>query len=187
MKLSIPYSATALGLALIAGAPAAQAQTVITREISDQPVGTVITQRPAGTVVTERPLFTVTSEAAFPQPVQTVQTTETIRTVRSAPRTTRRQVVTTRTVTRQRVFPTQTVASAPQPLYDTTAPMTVATDPGYSRPLYDAVLPPPPPAGTMPMVQDGYATPYIYRYVYEPDRILVIDPNTNVAVQALPR
>jgi hypothetical protein len=187
MKLSIPYSATALGLALIAGAPAAQAQTVITREISDQPVETVITQRPAGTVVTERPLFTVSSEAAISQPVQTVQTTETIRTVRSAPRATRRQIVTTRTVTRQRVVPAQTVATAPQPLYDTAAPITVATDPGYSQPLYDAVVPPPPAAGTLPMAQDGYTSPYIYRYVYEPDRILVIDPNTNIAVQALPR
>jgi hypothetical protein len=26
-----------------------------------------------------------------------------------------------------------------------------------------------------------------YRYVYEPDRILVVDPSTNVAVQAIPR
>jgi hypothetical protein len=26
-----------------------------------------------------------------------------------------------------------------------------------------------------------------YRYVYEPDRILVIDPVTGIAVQALPR
>jgi len=29
--------------------------------------------------------------------------------------------------------------------------------------------------------------PVIYRYVYEPDRILVIDPTTNIAVQAIPR
>jgi hypothetical protein len=29
--------------------------------------------------------------------------------------------------------------------------------------------------------------PVIYRYVYEPDRILVIDPITNIAVQAIPR
>jgi hypothetical protein len=26
-----------------------------------------------------------------------------------------------------------------------------------------------------------------YRYIYEPDRILVIDPYTNIAVQAIPR
>ena len=32
----------------------------------------------------------------------------------------------------------------------------------------------------------GAAIP-IYRYVYEPDRILVIDPATNVAIQSIPR
>jgi hypothetical protein len=32
------------------------------------------------------------------------------------------------------------------------------------------------------------ATPMpTYRYVYEPNRILVIDPYTNIAVQAIPR
>jgi hypothetical protein len=31
------------------------------------------------------------------------------------------------------------------------------------------------------------AGPIMYRYVYEPDRILVIDPVTNIAVQAIPR
>jgi hypothetical protein len=32
----------------------------------------------------------------------------------------------------------------------------------------------------------GAAYP-VYRYVYEPDRILVIDPATNIAIQAIPR
>jgi hypothetical protein len=32
----------------------------------------------------------------------------------------------------------------------------------------------------------GTAVP-AYRYVYEPDRILVVDPYTNIAVQAIPR
>ena len=182
MKLSIPYTATALSLALIGGAPAAQAQTVITREIADQPLETVITQRP--TVVTEAPLVTVSPGTVMSRRVQTVQTTETIRTVRPAPRAARRQTVTTRTITRQRVVPAQSVATIPQPLYDTVAPGTLITDTGYSPPLYDAVVP---PAGTVPVARDGYTTPYIYRYVYEPDRILVIDPNTNIAVQSLPR
>jgi hypothetical protein len=26
-----------------------------------------------------------------------------------------------------------------------------------------------------------------YQYIYQPDRILVVDPYTNIAVQALPR
>jgi hypothetical protein len=157
MRLHIPYTATALGLVLIAGTSAAHAQTVITRQITDQPV-------------------------------ETVQTIETIRTVRPAAR---RQIVTTRTITRQRIVPTptvaQTVTTVPQPLYDEAAPMPVATNPDYSRPLYDEVVPASPGIGVMPVAADSYTTPVIYRYVYEPDRILVIDPNTNVAVQALPR
>ena len=32
----------------------------------------------------------------------------------------------------------------------------------------------------------GAAIP-VYRYVYEPDRILVVDPATNIAIQAIPR
>ena len=41
-----------------------------------------------------------------------------------------------------------------------------------------------------PVVENGAVVatePYIYRYVYEPDRILVIDPSTGVAVQSIPR
>ena len=58
-------------------------------------------------------------------------------------------------------------------MYDTAAPGAVA-----------------PAAAAMPVMQDGsvMATqPFIYRYVYEPDRILVIDPNSGVAVQSIPR
>jgi hypothetical protein len=32
----------------------------------------------------------------------------------------------------------------------------------------------------------GAAIP-VYRYVYEPDRILVVDPVTNIAIQSIPR
>ena len=56
-------ASTAIGLALAAGATAAQAQTII----SPQPMVTV----PAATVVS--------------QPLETVQTTETVRTIRPAP------------------------------------------------------------------------------------------------------
>jgi hypothetical protein len=70
--------------------------------------------------------------------------------------------------------------------------------PGYgSAPaVYDvapaAVAPAvaPAPAVTAPVVAPApfVATqPVIYRYVYETDRILVIDPITNIAVQAIPR
>jgi hypothetical protein len=88
--------------------------------------------------------------------VETIQTTETTRTVRPAPRSARRQVVTTRTVTRQ-VVPTasavvaRTVPVAPQPLYDevNSAPIASSDDDYYGRPLYDQV--------TMPAAGAGYA------------------------------
>jgi hypothetical protein len=145
-------TSTALGVVLVAGISAAQAQTVITA--------------PAPTIQT---------------------TTETVRTVRPAPRTARREVVTTRTVTRQIALPAGVVAGPPvaaQPLYDEVAPAPLAAD--YQPPLYDAAVLP--AAGPAPWVGPaGVTSPYIYRYVYEPDRILVIDPTTNITVQALPR
>jgi hypothetical protein len=148
---------TALGLAVAAGPTVANAQTVI----SGQPVETVITQ----------------------QPVQTVQTTETVRTVRPGARPTvrKRVVITTRqTVVSQR-------AVAPQPLYDVAPPAPLATR-TFTPPLYDTVAP-------VPTVDDTYVNALpaagaaipVYRYVYEPDRILVIDPATNIAIQAIPR
>ena len=82
----------------------------------------------------------------------------------------------------------RTVTTVPQPLYDEVAPTPIATAP---QPLYDEVLPAPavpaPAVTTIPVVQDSYTEPFIYRYVYEPDRILVVDPNTGIAVRAIPR
>jgi hypothetical protein len=132
------------------------------------------------------------AETLITQPGQTVQTTETVRTVRPvASRAVRREVVTTRTFTRTvmpaRAVIARTVRATPQPLYDEVAPASIASDPdySYSRPLYDEVTTS--PVGAMPVAQDGYTTTPIYRYVYEPDRILVIDPSTNIAVQSIPR
>jgi hypothetical protein len=157
---------TALGVAVVVGPTVANAQTVI----SGQPVETVITQ----------------------QPVQTVQTTtETVRTVRPGARpTVRKRVVTT---TRQTVVSQRTVA--PQPLYDVVppAPLVART---YAPPLYDTVAPPLyDTTAPIPTVDDTYVNALapagaaipVYRYVYEPDRILVIDPATNIAIQAIPR
>src|ERR1700733_6946647 len=157
---------TALGLAVAAGPTVANAQTVI----SDQPVETVITQ----------------------QPVQTVRTTtETVRTVRPGARpTVRKRVVTT---TRQTVVSQRTVV--PQPLYDVVPPAPLATR-TYAPPLYDTAAPPlydtVAPAQTVDdtyinaVPPAGAAVP-VYRYVYEPDRILVGGPVTNIAIQAIPR
>jgi hypothetical protein len=149
MRSSISYIAVAVALA--AETTAANAQTVITR---DQPVETVITQAP----------------------VQTVQTTETVQTVRPAPRSARRQVVTTkRTVITTTPAPVATIAANPQPLYD-------------QAPLYDTVARPLAPTIDDAAINASVGTTIpAYRYVYEPDRILVIDPNTGIAVQALPR
>jgi len=159
MRNTISYAAalTALGLAVGAGPTVASAQTVI----PDQPVETVITQ----------------------QPVQTVQTTETVRTVRPGARPIgRKRVVTT---TRQTVVSQRIVA--PQPLYDVVPPAPLATR-TYAPPLYDTVAPAPTVDDTYvnALPPAGAAIP-VYRYVYEPDRILVVDPATNIAIQAIPR
>jgi hypothetical protein len=176
-------------LALAIGASTAQAQTVITGPAVGQPVGTVVAPGPLVTA----------PAAAVVQPAETIQTVQTIRTVRAAPLPpVRRQVVTTRTITRH-VIPAApavvagTVAAAPAPLYDTAVPAAVpapaydyADTADYGAPLYDAA-----PAAVVapaPVVAAPVAmAPVIYRYVYEPDRILVIDPTTNIAVQAIPR
>ncbi len=45
-----------------------------------------------------------------------------------------------------------------------------------------------PVVAAAPLAGDVVATqPYTYRYVYQPDRILVIDPVTGTAVRAIPR
>lgn len=165
MRNTISYTAAlaALGLA-IAGPTAAKAQTVI----PDQPVETVITQ----------------------QPVQTIQTIETVRTVRPGARPiVRKRVVTT---TRQTVVSQRAVAV--QPLYDVVQPAPLATR-TYAPPLYDTVAPPLyDTVAPVPTVDDTYVNALppgaaipVYRYVYEPDRILVVDPVTNIAIQAIPR
>jgi Protein of unknown function (DUF1236) len=46
----------AFGLALASGVTSAQAQSVISRQVTREPVETTITQGPAGTVITRRPL-----------------------------------------------------------------------------------------------------------------------------------
>ena len=160
------FALTAVGLAVAAGPTVANAQTVI----SDQPVETVITQQPVQ---------------------QTVQTTETVRTVRPGARPiVRKRVVTT---TRQTVVSQRAVV--PQPLYDVVPPAPLATR-TYAPPLYDTVAPPLyDTAAPGPTVDETYVNALppagaaipVYRYVYEPDRILVIDPTTNIAIQAIPR
>jgi hypothetical protein len=93
--------------------------------------------------------------------VRTVTTTEPRRIHRRAvhPRTVDRVTTVTRTTTMR--------------------PGVVAAAPAYDElmhgpRLYDVVTP-------APMAMPAY------RYIYQPDRILVVDPQTNIAVQAIPR
>jgi hypothetical protein len=206
MRFHLVYAT--LGLAGAFGAPAAQAQAVITTA-------------PAPAVLAEPPLVTVPAPVVA-QPTETVRTTRTVRTVHTMVPV-RQRIVTTRTVTR-RVMPAESAiatpavaaAPAPQPLYDV-APAAVepvadisppAYGYGYRAPVYDyayrapaydyapplydvapaPVVTAPAAIAPAPVVAAPVATaPVIYRYVYEPDRILVIDPTTNIAVQAIPR
>src|SRR5712672_4259139 len=45
-----------LGVALAMGGASAHAQNVISRQVTEEPVETIVTQTPAGTVITRRPL-----------------------------------------------------------------------------------------------------------------------------------
>ena len=72
------------------------------------------------------------------------------------------------------------------PLYDV-APAPVVTAPAAVAPA-PVVAAPAAAIAPAPVIAAPVATaPMIYRYVYEPDRILVVDPTTNIAVQAIPR
>jgi hypothetical protein len=117
------------------------------------------------------------------EPMQTIETIETVRTIRPAARSaTRREIVTRRTTVRG--FAANTYAQPP--LYSYAGSAAIVSDPAYgqtsnydygmsyARPLYNTVAAP------------VIAAP-AYRYVYEWNRILVVDPSTNIVVQALPR
>jgi hypothetical protein len=178
----------ALGVTLLAAASVAHAQTV----------ETVITVPPAGKVIAEDSMVPP-SGVLVAQPAATiatvpVETVETVRTVRTTPsKVVSRRVTRTRTIDRVATTRTTTVRRAVA-----AAPATV-TEPTYTEVVqgpryYDVVTPAPvaPPAIVeqpvlgAPPIAAGTALP-AYRYVYQPDRILVVDPYTNIAVQAIPR
>jgi hypothetical protein len=122
--------------------------------------------------------------------MQTIETIETVRTIRPAPRSAaRREIVTRQTTVRN--FAPNTYA---QPLYGYAGSAATVSVPAYgqtsnydygtsyARPLYNTVATPAISAVAAPVITEP-----AYRYVYQWDRILVIDPSTNVIVQALPR
>jgi len=109
-------SCLALGVALVAGTPAANAQWLVTQPYQGaQPYQAFIVQ-PSGTLMMEMPLVAV--PAGTVQPVQTVQTIATVPVTRPA---VRHRIVTTRTTIHH-------VAAV-----------------NSSRPLYDTAVPPAPP------------------------------------------
>jgi hypothetical protein len=159
----------ALSVALVAGASAASAQTVIIRDPALAPAPAAVVTQP----VAAAPVETV-------ETVRTVSTDVPARAVhRRASRSRAARVTTTRTVTRERIIQGPAVAVAPA----------VAAQPGYTtvdEPLYDvapdAAVAPAPYYGAT-----GVTVAPTYQYIYEPDRILVVDPATGIAVQSIPR
>jgi hypothetical protein len=175
MRSSISF--VTLGVALAAGTSAARAQTV----------ETIVTPAPGPAVIAQAPVVVPPSGVLLAQPavvttpVQTVETVQTERT--TTPTTISRHVTRTRTADRVTTTRTTTVQRAVA-----TVPAVAATA-GYDEmvqgpPLYDVVAPAPGIAAQP--VAAGAALP-LYRYIYEPDRILVVDPVTNIAIQAIPR
>lgn len=187
-KVHVPC--IALGLTLAATMPAAHAQTMY------DAAQTVVAPQPV--VIAPAPTAVITA----PVPLRTVRTvtTTTTRTVRRWPLARRRVTVTRHTSVKDHVVPattttTTTVATVPAPyvigpLYDAAAPPPATVEPYDTMPLYDTMVQTPAPAiipaTTAIVAPVGGAVP-AYRYVYQRDRILVIDPDTGIAVQAIPR
>jgi len=194
MRIQIPC--TALGLAVAVVAPAAHAETIVTRQIVNQPVEivrtitTTRTIRPIRhqrvvetrrTIVRERPAA-VAPVAPAPAPVAGVYPRPLYNAVVPAPAPVVR-------------------APYPRPVYDVVAPAAPAPVVApYPRPVYDVAAPLPAPAVAEPIADETVVGPGgpvppdaagppmpTYHYVYEWDRILVIDDATGIAVQALPR
>jgi len=95
MRMHVRRAAVALALA--AGAGAANAQTVITREITNEPVETIVERGPGGTMITRRPLETTSPRATLPAGPATTEAVETIETV-DRPRETTGSATTIRSV-----------------------------------------------------------------------------------------
>jgi hypothetical protein len=109
--MRIYVSCVALGVALVASATVANAQSMIT-----QPHETIIVQ-PSGTLITQMPLVAVS--AGVLQPVQTFQTVEIVRVAQPA---VRRQVVARHTTARR-----VAAATYSRPIYNTAVAPAVQT------------------------------------------------------------
>jgi hypothetical protein len=202
MRSYISYFA--LGFALVGGASVANAQAVITQ----QPV--VQTAETVEAVRTVEPAHRTVHRQVVRRGADRITTTRTIARERIVPE----QTIVAPAVAPSEYTevvqapgnPQPIYPAYPRPVYDVVPPPAppeyteVVQAPGnpqpiypaYPRPIYDVV--PPPAAVAPPAVAPiigqpvGYAAPVsAYRFVYEPDRILVIDNATGIAVQAIPR
>jgi hypothetical protein len=180
----------AFGVALLTGTSVASAQTV----------ETIVTPAPGPAVIAQAPVAVPPSGVLLTQPAPVVvaapmETVETVKTVRTTTPAARHHATRTRPADRVTTVRTTTLQQVPVP------PATAAYEElVQGPPLYDVVAPAPPPVvvppplvpaaapvvGPAAPIVAGTAVP-LYRYVYEPDRILVIDPATNIAIQAIPR
>jgi hypothetical protein len=174
----------ALGVALLAGTSLARAQTVETI-VAPAPAPMVIAQDPV--VVTEPAPIVETVPVQTTQTVRTERlTTHPVRRVARAPasRSSQPDVVTTTRTTVRQDFAAAPLAPPVVAIAPPTYTEAVQGPPAaYPAPLYDYV-----PAGVGPPAALAEQPPLpAYHYVYQPDRILVIDANTGITVQALPR
>jgi hypothetical protein len=188
--MSNNISFVTLGVALAAGTSIAHAQTV----------ETIVTPAAGPAVIAQAPVVVPPSGVLLAPPVMATTPMETVETVQTerttTPTTVRRHVARTRTgdhLTTTRTTTVQRVI-APAPAVAATVPYDEMAQGG---PLYDVAAPAPavdvqpvvsaaPVLGATAPILGGTVLP-LYRYVYEPDRILVIDPATNIAIQAIPR
>ncbi|MGB7257821.1 MAG: DUF1236 domain-containing protein [Pseudolabrys sp.] len=195
MKLYLRHAALGAA-ALVIGTTAAQAQTVIERQVVDPPLvisppQTIITREavPAGTVITTPAPVT---ETIVTQP-RTVE-----RTIVTEPAPTRRIVTTHKTTThakrtavrlsadqRRTVYRTIVHERAPTPVVHERVVTTGAAvaEPTAVTYRVGTVLPPSVPIYTMP--QDvALDVPDVgpYDYALVNDRVLLVDPDTNTVV-----
>ena len=90
--MKLVHSAT-FGVALALGAASAHAQNIISRQVDNEPVETIVTQTPNGTVITRRPLASAPAPLA-PAVASTTYVDETVGAAPATPRaTTRTRVI----------------------------------------------------------------------------------------------
>jgi hypothetical protein len=197
-------SIVVLGVGLLAGTSIAYGQTpkptlVAQAPITVPPSGVLVTPPlapvavpPSGVLVTQPSLEThtvATAPAKMTQRVRIAETTAPTSMRHVVHRRTGARGVITRTTVRESIVAAPAVAT------------TAAAAPINIVPRYYNFVTPPASLGLRAQLTTRRAAPVVstaapavattpmptYRYIYEPDRILVIDPSSDIVVQAIPR